>query len=114
MKSFKAVFFVIVVLLFSIVVVQNWEVLKEPKVVEVNLGVWDYKTQGIPVAVYFLGFFLIGLLVSYFCGLSERFKAKRAAQSQLETIRKLEEEIKVLKSLPADDETTSPKKSESV
>jgi uncharacterized integral membrane protein len=113
MRSFKTVVFVIVVLFLAIVVAQNWEFLEETKPVEVNLGIWDYKTQEIPLGLYFLAFFLVGLLISYFYGLSERFKAKKSIQNHTETIRKLEREVEALKRLSAQEERDSSEQSNS-
>jgi len=114
MRSVKPVLFFVVVILFAVVVVQNSEVFMERKAMGVDLWVWSGETQPIPLSVYFLGFFLVGLLLAYFYGLGERFRAKKTIQNHLQTIRKQEEEIKVLKSLPIAEEATSQEQSGSV
>ncbi|MDY6839014.1 MAG: LapA family protein [Thermodesulfobacteriota bacterium] len=114
MKSLKPVLFFMVVILFAVVVVQNSEVFMERKAMGLNLWVWSGETQPIPLSVYFLGFFLVGLLISYFYGLGERFRAKKTIQNHLQTIGKQEEEIKVLKSLPIAEEETPQEQSEAV
>jgi hypothetical protein len=53
------------------------------------------------------------LLVSYFHGLAERFKAKRIIASQLETIRKSEEELRALKCHPDADQPNAKQESSS-
>ena len=103
-----------VVVLFAVVVVQNSEVFMERKAMGLDLWIWNGETQPIPLSVYFLGFFLVGLLISYFYGLGERFRAKKTIQNHLQTIGKQEEEIKVLKSLPIAEEETPQEQSESV
>ena len=108
MKSFKSVLFFIVLAFLVIAVAENLDVFTHEEALELNLLVWKGESPLIPLSVYFLGFLLVGLLVSYFYGLSERFKARRTIQNHLETIRKQEEEIKVLKSLPITEETTTP------
>jgi uncharacterized integral membrane protein len=113
MKSLKPLFFSLVIIFVVLLVVQNYGVFTHTEFLELKLYVWEGKTPPIPLSVYFLGFLLIGLLFSYFCGLSERFKAKKTIQNQLDTIRKQEEEIKALKSLPLAEETTSEKERES-
>jgi uncharacterized integral membrane protein len=100
MRALKPVLFSIIIILLVIVVVQNLEVFMDKKALQLNLLVWSKETQAIPLSVYFLGFFLLGLLLSYIYGLSERFKARKTIQNHMETIRKSEEEIKALKSLP--------------
>jgi len=114
MRSLKPVLFFMVVVLFAVVVVQNSEVFMERKAMGLDLWIWNGETQPIPLSVYFLGFFLVGLLISYFYGLGERFRAKKTIQNHLQTIGKQEEEIKVLKSLPIAEEETPQEQSESV
>ena len=114
MKTLKPMLLSLVIIFLVIVVVQNVDVFNDKKILKLDLMVWSGQTQPIPLSVYFLGFFLVGLLLSYVHGLSERFKAKKTIESQREVIRKSEEEIKVLKSLPIEEETTPPKQSESV
>ena len=104
MKATKLVIFLLVCVFLTIVVVQNQDVFMDKKALEIDLIVWNYGTQPIHLSLYFLGFFLIGLLVSYFHGLGERFKTKRIIASQLETIRKSEEEIRALRSHPNADQ----------
>ena len=113
MKSVKPLFFSLVIIFAVLAVVQNIEVFRHEEALRMNLWVWKGESPAIPLSVYFLGFLLIGLLFSYFCGLSERFKAKKTMQNHLDTIRKQEEEIKALKSLPLAEETTSEKERES-
>jgi uncharacterized integral membrane protein len=114
MRSLKPVLFFVVVILFAIIVVQNSEVFMETKAMGLDLWVWSGQTQPIPLSVYFLGFFLLGLLISYVHALSERFRAKKTIQDHLQTIRKQEEEIKVLKSLPPEEDAASQEQSQSV
>jgi uncharacterized integral membrane protein len=113
MKSLKPVLLSLLFIFVLVLVVQNQEFFMHEKAIRLNLLVWSNQTPPVPLCVYFLGFFLIGLLISYFLGLSERFKAKKAMGNHLETIRKLEEEIKVLKSLPVAEETTPQEENES-
>lgn len=112
MKSFKPVLVSLVIIFLVVLVVQNMGLFMDQKSVRLDLLVWSNETRAIPLSVYFLGFFLIGLLISYFYGLSERFKTKKAVKNHLETIRKLEEELRVLKSLPITEQITPPKESE--
>ena len=113
MKSFKPVLFVLVVIALVVLVVQNLEVFMHEESLKLNILVWSDQTRPVPLSVYFLGFFLAGLLISYFYGLSERFKAKKTLNNHMETIHKLQEEVKVLKSLPVEEQPTPPEESES-
>ena len=106
MKSVKPLLWSLVVLFLVVVVVQNIEFLQEKKALKLNLMVWTGETAPIYLSVYFLGFFLMGLLISGVSAVCDRFKARNEIKNHLETIRKLEEEIKVLKTLPAQQEST--------
>ena len=105
MKSLKPVVFSLITILLVIVIVQNVEVFMDKKMLRVDLMVWKGQTQPIPLPVYFLAFFVVGLLLSYFNGLAERFKAKRNIENQRETIRNLEEQIRTLKSQSVSEQT---------
>ena len=104
MKAVKLVVFLLVCAFLVIVVLQNQDVFMDKKALGIDLIAWKYHTQAIHLSLYFLGFFLIGLLVSYFHGLGERFKTKRIIANQFETIRKAEEEIRTLRSQPNADQ----------
>ena len=115
MKAVKLVIFLLVCAFLGTVVVQNKDFFMLKEALKVDIIIWNYETQPIHLSLYFLGFFLIGLLVSYFYGLGERFKAKRIIASQLETIRNSEEELRGLKSQPkTEEETFSASSSENV
>ena len=101
MKSIMPVFWSLVVVFLVTIVVQNLGLLTHKESLRLNLLIKEYHTEPIYLSLYFLGFFLIGLLISYVHGLVERFKANRTIKNHLETIRKLEEEIKTFKDLPA-------------
>jgi hypothetical protein len=107
MKSAKLVLLAVVGVFIVMVVYQNRAVLTDTYSLRLNLLVREYKTGEILLSMYFVAFFLIGLLLSYFAGLSGRFKAKHEIKNHLERISKLEEEIKVLKSLPVQEESPS-------
>lgn len=114
MKSVKPLFFLFVIVILVVLVVQNMNVFMHEEAVKLNLYVWSCESQTIPLSVYFTAFFLVGLLPSYFWGMSQRYKAKKMKKIHIETIQKFEEEINVLKSLPITEETTPPIESKSV
>lgn len=109
MKSLKLLLWFLVIIFLVVVVVQNIGVFTHKEALRLNLLVVDeYKTEPIHLFLYFLGFFFMGLLLAYFYGLSERFKSKSVIKNHLETIRKLEEEIRILKSLPVHNKENTP------
>jgi len=113
MKSFKLVVVSIVALFIVLVVVQNLGVFTHKESLRINLLVWHYETAPILLSMYFVAFFLMGLLLSYFHGLSGRFKAKNEARDYIDRIYRLEEEIKVLKGLSPQQENPPTTETES-
>jgi len=105
MKSVKLMLLTVLGIFIVIVIYQNLAVLSDTQSLRLNLVVKEYETGPILLSMYFVVCFLMGLLVSYFHGLSCRFKAKNEIKHHLERISKLEEEIKVLQSLPVQGES---------
>lgn len=105
MSSLKPLLFSLVIIFVVVAVVQNTQFFMLEQSLRLDLLVWSGESPAIPLSVYFLAFFLVGFVLSSFYWLSERYKAKKSIQNHLETIRKLEEEVKVLKSLPTEEET---------
>jgi uncharacterized integral membrane protein len=99
MKSFrlKLILLCIVTIFIILVIYQNRAVFTHAESFAINLLVWEYETPPILLSMCFVAFFLVGILISYFHGLSSRFKAKNEIKNHLKRISKLEEEIKVLK-----------------
>lgn len=106
MKSLRPVIWSLVVVFFVTIVVQNFGLFTQKESLRLNLLIKEYQTEPIYLSLYFLGFFLIGLIISYVHGIVERFKANRAIKNHLETIRKLEDEIKTFKDLSAQNSNT--------
>jgi uncharacterized integral membrane protein len=104
MKMFKSLLVIAVLSLVGVIVFQNSAVFTHKESLSLNLWVWSDQTPPIQLSIYFLGFFLVGLLLAYLHGLSERFKAKNVTKNHVVKISKLEEEIKALKSLPLREE----------
>lgn len=114
MKSIRPLLWSLLVIVSVVVVVQNISLFTHKEALRVNLLIKEYQTEPIYLTLYFLGFFLIGLLISYFYGLGERFKANRIIKNHLKTIRNLEEELRVFRDLSADKENTPSKETENV
>ncbi len=109
MKSIRPLLWSLLVILSVVVVVQNIDLFTHKEALRLNLLIKEYQTQPIYLTLYFLGFFLIGLLISYFYGLAERFKANRTIKNHLKTIRNLEEELRAFRDLAVQKENTPSK-----
>jgi uncharacterized integral membrane protein len=101
MKSIRPLLWSLLVIVLVVVVVQNLSLFTHKEALRLNLLIKEYHTQPIFLTLYFLAFFLIGLLISYVYGLAERFKANRTIKNHLKTIHKLEEEIRAFRHMPA-------------
>ena len=112
MRSLKLLLVIAVLLFVGVVAIQNRAVLTDTEIIRLDLWVKAYETPPIQLSIYFLGFFLIGFLLSYFQGLGQRFKTRNAIKAHLQKISKLEEEVKVLKSLPLQGENPPSNESE--
>ncbi len=109
MKSIRPLLWSLLVILSVVVVVQNIDLFTHKEALRLNLLIKEYQTQPVYLTLYFLGFFLIGLLISYFYGLAERFKANRTIKNHLKTIRNLEEELRAFRDLAVQKENTPSK-----
>lgn len=107
MRAIKPILLSVVVVFLVILVVQNLEVFLDKKALHIDLWMWQYNTRHIPLAVYFLGFFMIGLLVSYFYHIGERFRTKKQVDNYSETVRQLRYELNGLKNQSSKDQPTS-------
>ena len=87
MKKIKLLLWLIVLGLIALVVYQNKGFVLQTQAVEVNLWIQHYNVE-LSIGVILLGFFLAGLLISYFFSLAQRFKTRK-------TIKKLNEELTI-------------------
>jgi len=86
MRKVKIVFWLILLGLLGVVFWQNQTLFLEKRGVGIDYLIGNYHTPELQIALYFLIFFLVGLLISYFSSLSERFVTRK-------TIRKLNDEL---------------------
>jgi len=86
MRKVKLGFWLILLILLGVVFWQNRPFFMDKHGIVLDYGVGTYQMPEFQVILYFLIFFLTGLLVSYFSSLSERFVARKS-------LRKLNEEL---------------------
>jgi uncharacterized integral membrane protein len=95
MKKVKLAFWLILLGLLGVVGWQNRPFLLDKKGIGIDYFFGNIYIPELQIALYFLIFFLAGLLIAYFSSLSERFVARR-------TIRKLTDELTTEKKKNAD------------
>ena len=86
MKKVKLAFWLILLGLLGVVFWQNRPFFLDKQGIEFDYFINSIHIPELQIALYFLIFFLAGLLISYFSSLSERFVARK-------TIRKLNDEL---------------------
>jgi len=86
MRKIKLVFWLILLGLLGGIFWQNQAFFLEKRGVEFDYVMGNYSFPELQIALYFLIFFLVGLLLSYFSSLSEKFVARKI-------IRKLNDEL---------------------
>ena len=98
MKKFKIVIWILIFAFIGLVIYQNKGFFMAKKVFHLNLVAKAYATPEIPVAVVFMGFFVVGLLVAYLFSVPGRLKAGKTIRSLNDTIRNQGTELAAMKS----------------
>lgn len=112
MRVFKLGLGAIVLIFLAIVVYQNPHVFWEKKSLQINLGTWRDQSPDLALSIYFLTFFLVGFLSSYFISLVDRFRTKKMVTIQQQTIQRLEKEVQTLKSSSSEEQEVPPGEAE--
>ncbi len=112
MKKTKMVLWILSILFVLLVVYQNQSFFLAKQHIIVNLYFATYSTPEILIAIFFLFSFLIGLLISYFINLSEKFRSKKMIKrlnvtlnSHLKKISELKNELESVKDIPSENGT---------
>jgi len=98
MRNIKIVLVLAVLGLIGLIIYQNMAYLAAPANLQMNLWFAGSYSVGIINAQLILGAFFIGLLISYFFGLSFRFKNNKMIKSLNATLDSQTETITALKS----------------
>ena len=100
MKKVKIALWIIVFVFIGLIIYQNREFFMDESRLVLNLGFFYYETPHLANAIFFVAFFLFGILLSYFFSLFKHFrdtktiktlKAKEA--SLVETVAALEKQL---------------------
>lgn len=87
MKKAKYGLVVILIGLISLLVYQNLDHLRETHTFHIDLAFFgEYLLPRISNGAYYTGFFVLGLLVSYFFSLSDRFKNRQIIKNLTESV----------------------------
>ena len=112
MKKVKIAFWIIIFGFIGLLIYQNRIFFMAQSHLVLNLGFFHYETPFLANAIFFVAFFLIGILLSYFLSLPKQFKdakviktLKAKESSLVETVATLEQQLQPKKA-PA--ETATP------
>jgi hypothetical protein len=104
MKKVKFAIWIVVFGFVGLVIFQNKDFFMSESRLMVNLGFFYYESPFLANAVFFVAFFLVGILISYFFSLFKHFKdgkliktLKAKEASLVETVSTLEKQLSTLK-----------------
>ncbi len=97
MRKIKYLFWLIIAAVLIVFVYQNRQFFLDQELLRIDLYFFDYATPKLPVGIYYLAVFIIGLLISYFYSLTEKFRNKKAIRKLNDQIKANEQQINKLK-----------------
>jgi hypothetical protein len=100
MKKVKIAFWIVVFGFVGLVIFQNKDFFMSESRLMIDLGFFYYETPFLANAVFFVAFFLVGILISYFSSLFKHYKDARTIKtlkaketSLVETVSSLEKQL---------------------
>lgn len=112
MRKIKYFFWLIIAAILIVFVYQNKAFFLDSKLLGIDLYFFAYESPKLPVGIYYLAVFLIGLLLSYFFSLAEKFRNKKTIRKLNEQIKASEQQISDLKKQAAPAAATGPSEDE--
>lgn len=93
MKKVKILFWILIFAIVVLFIFQNQSLFLNKQTIRINLHFASYELPDLPNVIILMACFLIGLLLSYFFNLSERYRSKKMVKKMNETIGSLQQEI---------------------
>ena len=110
MKKVKIAFWIIIFGFIGLVIFQNKGFFMSESHMVLNLGFFQYETPFLANAIFFVAFFLIGILISYFLSLFRQFKdakvikgLKAKEASLIEAVESLERQLNTQQAASTDE-----------
>jgi len=97
MKKIKIAFWILVFAFLGLIIYQNRAFFQAPLSLQLNLGFARYVTPEQQIWVFFIGLFLMGILLAYLFSLPARFKAGKNTKTLNATIASQRDELDALK-----------------
>ena len=97
MKKMKIAFWVLVFAALALIIYQNLAFFRAPLSLKLNLGFKTYATPEFQIWVFFIGLFLLGILLTYLFCLPAKFRAGKNIRALNATIASQRKELDLLK-----------------
>ena len=107
MKQVKALIVILFLLLVVVLSVQNYAALTTKISFKANLLFLNYETAGLSIFLIAVVTFLVGVVVTWLFGVSERVAFKRQIKSLTKDVQNNEMELNSLRNLPVTTEVMS-------
>jgi hypothetical protein len=118
MKKVKIAFWIVVFGFIGLVIFQNKDFFMAESRLMIDLGFLYYETPFLANAIFFVAFFLVGILISYFFSLFKHFKDAKTIKtfkakeiSLVETVSSLEKQLST-RTVPAESSQVAPAEDE--
>ena len=98
MKKFKLVIWLLIAIVIGVVIYQNKAFFMTKQAFHLNTIAAVYESPAIPVAVVFVGCFIVGLIVAYLFSIPTRLKAHKTIRNLNDTISAQGSDLTALKS----------------
>lgn len=108
MKKMKIAFWILVFAFLGLIIYQNIAFFRAPLSLQLNLAVKAYETPEFQIWVYFIGVFILGILLTYLFSLPAKFRAGKTIRSLNTTIGAQRDELAALKNEVAGMRSPSP------
>lgn len=109
MTKFKIILWMLVFSFIGLIIFQNQTFFLADHSIAIDLGFVQKQTPPLPIAVFFISFFLLGWLIAFLCNLSDRFRSV----SQVNRLQKtLKTQQRAFESMKQDIEALRPKANE--
>ncbi|CAD7849323.1 MAG: hypothetical protein [Olavius algarvensis Delta 4 endosymbiont] len=97
MKKMKIAFWILVFAFLGLIIYQNIAFFRAPLSLQVNLAVKAYETPEFQIWVYFIGVFILGILLTYLFSLPAKFRVGKSIRTLNATIASQRDELGALK-----------------
>jgi len=97
MKKMKIAFWILVFVFLGLIIYQNYAFFRAPLSLQVNLAVKTYTTPELQIWIFFIGLFILGILLSYLFSLPAKFRAGKHIRGLNATIGSQRDELTALK-----------------